>query len=66
MTVDGTFTNIKTVEEIDFKMKNFLHHLEYEKSGLQINDIKKMIKEKELFIIITSIKKNINGQIVQN
>ena len=42
------FTNIKTVEEIDFKMKNFLHHLEYEKSGLQANDIKKMIKEKRI------------------
>ena len=42
------FTNIKTVEEIDFKMKNFLHHLEYEKSGLQVNDIKKMIKEKRI------------------
>ena len=29
-------------------MKNFLHHLEYEKSGLQVNDIKKMIKEKRI------------------
>ena len=25
------FTNIKTPENIDYKMKNFLHHLEYEK-----------------------------------
>ena len=28
------FTNMKTPEKIDFKMKNFLHHLEYEESGL--------------------------------
>ena len=42
------FTNIKSVEEIDHKMKNFLHHLEYEKSGLKINDLKKMRDEKRI------------------
>ena len=43
------FTNIKTPEKIDFKMKNFLHHLEYEESGLGIKDLKKIMAEKKVF-----------------
>ena len=43
------FTNIKTAEKIDYKMRNFLHHLEYEESGLGINDVKKIISEKKVF-----------------
>ena len=43
------FTNIKSAEEIDYKMKNFLHHLEYEVSGLDVNDVKKIISEKKVF-----------------
>ena len=43
------FTNIKSPEEIDHKMKNFLHHLEYEESGLGIQDVKKIISEKKVF-----------------
>ena len=42
------FTNLKTAEDIDHKMNNFLHHLEYEKSGLTVNDIKKNILEKKV------------------
>jgi len=41
------FTNIKTPEEIHHKMKNFLHHFEYENSGLNVDDIKKLIHEKK-------------------
>ena len=43
------FTNIKSAENIDFKMKNFLHHLEYEESGLDVDEIKKIISEKKVF-----------------
>ncbi len=43
------FTNVKTAEQIDFKMKNFLHHLEYEESGLNVKDVKKIIAEKKVF-----------------
>ena len=43
------FTNVKSAEKIDYKMKNFLHHLEYEKSGLDLNDVKKIISEKKVF-----------------
>ena len=43
------FTNIKSPEEINHKMRNFLHHLEYEESGLDVNDIKKIIDQKKVF-----------------
>ena len=43
------FTNMKSPKKIDFKMKNFLHHLEYEESGLKIDDIKKIMNEKKVF-----------------
>ena len=42
------FTNVKTAKDIDFKMKNFLHHLEYEKSGLNENKLEKLISEKKI------------------
>jgi len=41
------FTNIKTAESIHHKMKNFLHHYEYEQSGLGITDIKNLINKKK-------------------
>ena len=41
------FTNIKTPSEIHHKMKNFLHHFEYEKSGINTEIIKKLINEKK-------------------
>ena len=43
------YTNVKSAEKIDLKMKNFLHHLEYEESGLDLEDIKKIISEKKVF-----------------
>ena len=41
------FTNIKTAEEIHLKMKSFLHHYEYENSGLNPNSIEKLMKEEK-------------------
>ena len=43
------FTNIKSAEKIDYKMKNFLHHLEYEESGLNVKDVEKIIADKKVF-----------------
>ena len=43
------FTNVKSPEKIDHKMKNFLHHLEYEESGLNADDVKKIIEQKKVF-----------------
>lgn len=42
------FTNIKNPKEIDLKLKNYLHHLEYEESGLNEMSIKKIISEKKI------------------
>ena len=42
------FTNVKKAEDIDLKMKNYLHHLEYEESGINLNDVKKIISEKKI------------------
>jgi beta-1,4-mannosyl-glycoprotein beta-1,4-N-acetylglucosaminyltransferase len=42
------FSNIKSPENINFKMNNFLHHLEYSESGLNSEKIKKIVQEKRL------------------
>ena len=42
------FSNIKLAKDIDYKMKNYLHHLEYEESGLKIEDVEKIISEKRV------------------
>ena len=40
------FTCIRTPEELEYKLLNFAHHYEFEESGLQIEDLKKLISEK--------------------
>ena len=42
------FTSIKKPEEIFYKFSNYLHHLEFEESGLNIEDMKKIIKERKI------------------
>jgi len=42
------FTSIKKPEEIHFKLSNFLHHLEFEKSNISQNDLKNIVKEKKI------------------
>jgi len=42
------FSNLKSAENIHFKLSNFLHHLEYEKSKTSLRDIKNLIKEKKI------------------
>ena len=42
------FSNIKSAEDIEKKLLNYLHHQEFEHSGLNLNDIKKMIKDKKI------------------
>ena len=42
------FTNIKSPEDIEKKLSNFLHHHEFEESGLKLNDIKEMMKNKKI------------------
>ena len=43
------FTNLKSPEDLLEKMKNFGHHNEFDKSGLDLEDIRKKIEKHELF-----------------
>ncbi len=42
------FTSIKKPEEIFYKLSNFMHHLEFEESGLKLEDMKNMINQKKI------------------
>jgi len=42
------FTNMKTPEEIFLKLSSFLHNVDFKLSGLDLNDVKKMVKEKKI------------------
>ena len=42
------FSNIKEPEELEKKLLNFLHHVDYEQSGLRLEDIKRFMNEKRL------------------
>ena len=40
------FTSIRTPEELEKKLLNFTHHYEYEESGMDINNLRKLINGK--------------------
>ena len=42
------FSNIRKPEDLENKMQNFLHHVDYEQSGLKLDDLKKFMKEKKV------------------
>ena len=42
------FSNIKSPEDIEKKFSNYLHHQEFEYSGLNLSDIKKIVKDKKI------------------
>ena len=42
------FTNIRTPASIEKKLLNFAHHYEFEKSGLNLENLKKMVEEKKV------------------
>ncbi len=42
------FTNIKSPEDINKKFLNFLHHQDFEASGLKLEDVKEMVKNKKV------------------
>ena len=42
------FTSIKKPKDIFYKLSNFMHHLEFEYSGLTIKDMEKMVSEKKI------------------
>ena len=42
------FTNIKTPEDIEKKFLNYTHHYEFKLSGLKLEDLKKIVREKKI------------------
>ena len=42
------FTNIKSPEDLEKKFLNFLHHQDFEASGLKLENIKEMVKNKKI------------------
>ena len=42
------FTFIKSPEDIFFKLSNFLHHLEFEYSGLTVEDVRRIVSDKRI------------------
>ena len=42
------FTCVRSAKDLEKKMLNFAHHYEYEKSGLDVNDLDKLIKDRKI------------------
>ena len=42
------FSNIRKPEDLEKKMLNFLHYVDYEQSGFKLNDLKRLMKEKKV------------------
>ncbi|MDB9826934.1 hypothetical protein OAC14_01200 [Candidatus Pelagibacter sp.] len=47
------FSNIKTAKEIEFKLKSYLHHREFDENPLSVNEIKKIIHDKQAIYDLT-------------
>jgi beta-1,4-mannosyl-glycoprotein beta-1,4-N-acetylglucosaminyltransferase len=47
------FTNIKTAQEIEYKLKSYLHHREFDLDPLTVNQIDRIIKSKEAIYNLT-------------
>ena len=52
------FTNIKSPENLEKKFLNFLHHQEFEASGLKLDNIKEMVKNKKIIYDLDIDQKN--------
>ena len=42
------FTNMRKPEDLEKKMLSFVHYLDFEDSGIKLNDLKKMMSEKKI------------------
>ena len=47
------FSNIKTAKEIEYKLKSYLHHREFDENPMSIEDIDKIIKDKQAIYDLT-------------
>lgn len=52
------FTSIKKPEDVHFKLSNSLHHLEYEKSNISLEDLKKIMSDKKVMYDHNADKKD--------
>ena len=52
------FSNIKKPEELERKLLNFLHHVDFEESGLKLKDLKKFMDNKKIMYNHSIDKKN--------
>ena len=53
------FTNLKTIEEIEHKLKSYLHHREFDEQPLSIDQIDIIIKNKQA-IYDLNVDKTVN------
>ena len=54
------FSNIKTPEEIEHKLKSYLHHREYDLNPIGIEGIKKMIENKTAIYNLKHDQRSLN------
>ena len=47
------FSNIKTAKEIEHKLKSYLHHREFDENPLSVDEIDKIIKDKQAIYDLT-------------
>ena len=52
------FTNIMSPENLEKKLLGFLHHVDYENSGLSLQDLKRLMNEKKVMYNHSIDKKN--------
>ena len=45
--VAGIFTNVRKPVDLKKKLSNFLHHVDFEKSGLELEDLERLMSEKK-------------------
>ena len=53
------FSNIKTAKEIEYKLRSYLHHIEFDDQPLSVQEIDKIIKNKQAIYDLT-VDKTIN------
>ncbi len=51
------FTNIKSAEEIEYKMKSYLHHREFDLEPIDVKGIKQIMKNKQAIYDLTADKR---------
>jgi beta-1,4-mannosyl-glycoprotein beta-1,4-N-acetylglucosaminyltransferase len=42
------FTNVREPKDLEKKLSNFLHHVDYEQSGMNLEELKRLIAEKKV------------------